>query len=562
VVGHVHGGEHAGDIGFVGVDGEFFFQVDDGIGEVVILKGQEGVVAPEVGLILVERASLVEEVAGRMPVFAALRLRGLTNEVGGGGIVFRYGRSGERGAGGFGGNELDEGFAFEAGVFEPLVIGLPLGGGDVLLEDSEFAVSSEDAVLELVRLVECGEGGLSVDGWREVGRPAFGEGHDGVVGRDVRNAELDRGDRRIFFVDVGEAYGGDLRNDAEVIPIAILIALVVVGELEGGDRVVGAGELGVGDFTGVAHGVGDTLRELIPLRGRDGADGLRDYDLLVAAEGHDDVGVGGARIVEGADGFEGVEEGKRRVFWSGFDLGIAGGGNDKGLLAADDGVEELEGRDFRSGVEPDGLAVDVGEGDGVVEGGGRRDGGIEGDAGADEDGVCVDAGGGEHGDQERGLVFAVAVLVAEDVAGVVRLEAADAKSYADVADLRANVGVDGAGLFVGRGFAGGEGGDLGADVVVGLSAGAFEGAVPGADLLPGVEVGPGDVGEGWVVVGAEGGIIVELEESVLFFAGGGRELGGLPVVDAFGCAVGGGGFVVGTPNLEVAVFGDVELDDF
>ena len=101
------------------------------------------------------------------------------------------------------------------------------------------------------------------------------------------------------------------------------------------------------------------------------------------------------------------------------------------------------------------------------------------------------------------------------------LEAADAEGYADVADLRADVGVDGAGLFVRGGFAGGEGGDLGADVVVGFGAGAFEGAIPGTDFLPAVEVGPGDVGEGRVVAGAEGGIVVELEESVLFLAGGG-----------------------------------------
>ncbi len=33
------------------------------------------------------------------------------------------------------GDELDVGFAVEAGVFEPLVVGLPLGGGEVLLED-------------------------------------------------------------------------------------------------------------------------------------------------------------------------------------------------------------------------------------------------------------------------------------------------------------------------------------------------------------------------------------------------------------------------------------------
>ena len=95
--------------------------------------------------------------------------------------------------------------------------------------------------------------------------------------------------------------------------------------------------------------------------------------------------------------------------------------------------------------------------------------------------------------------------------------AADAEGDADVADLRADVAVDGAGLFVGRGFAGGEVGDLGADVVVGLGAGAFEGAIPGADFLPGVEVGPGDVGEGGIVAWCRGsGLFSSLRRAFFF----------------------------------------------
>ena len=69
--------------------------------------------------------------------------------------------------------------------------------------------------------------------------------------------------------------------------------------------VVGAGELGVGDFAGEAHGVGDALHEFVPLRGRDGADGLAEGEFVIAPQVHDDVGVGGAFVVEGADGFEG-----------------------------------------------------------------------------------------------------------------------------------------------------------------------------------------------------------------------------------------------------------------
>ena len=55
------------------------------------------------------------------------------------------------------------------------------------------------------------------------------------------------------------------------------------------------------------------------------------------------MGVGGALVVEGADGFEAIDEGEGRVFGGGFDVGVAGGGDDEGLLVADDGVEEGEG---------------------------------------------------------------------------------------------------------------------------------------------------------------------------------------------------------------------------
>ena len=276
----------------------------------MILEGEEGVVAPEIGLIGIEGAGFVEESAGAGPVFAAFGLVGLADEVGGGGIVFGDRGLREGGSIGGGGDELDVGFAVEAGVLVPLVVVLPLGGGEVLLEDLDCAVGGEDAVLELVGLVEGGEGGFGVDGGREVGGPAFGEGHDGVVGLEVGCAEFDGGDGRIFLVDVGEADGRELREDAEVVPVAVLVALVVVGDVEGSGGVVGAGELGVGDLAGVGHGVGDALHEVVPLGGGDGADGLAEVDFVVAAEVHDDVGVGGAGVVEGADGFEVITEGK------------------------------------------------------------------------------------------------------------------------------------------------------------------------------------------------------------------------------------------------------------
>ncbi len=69
------------------------------------------------------------------------------------------------------------------------------------------------------------------------------------------------------------------------------------------------------------------------------------------------------------------------------------------------------------------------------------------------------------------------------------------------------------------------------------------------------------MGQGWVVTGAEDGVVVELKESVLVFAGDGNELGALPAIDAVGGGICDGGFVVGAPDLDVEIFGYVELDD-
>ena len=184
-------------------------------------------------------------------------------------------------------------------------------------------------------------------------------------------------------------------------------------------------------------------------------------------------------------------------------------GDDERLLVADGGEEQSVGGDLGGGVEPDGMAVDVGKVDGVVEGAGGWKLGDEGDAGADEDGVGVDARGAEHGDEQRRFVLAVAVLVVEDVAGLMRLIAADTEGHADVTDLGADEVVDGAGLVFRSRLASDEGGDAGANVVVGGGAGAFEGAVPGTDLGPGMEVGPGDVRWRWIVAGAERGVVFQ-----------------------------------------------------
>ena len=67
-------------------------------------------------------------------------------------------------------------------------------------------------------------------------------------------------------------------------------------------------------------------------------------------------------------------------------------------------------------------------GDHVIADDGGRVGIDDAAAGVDHDESAVNADGGEHGGEQGGFVFAVAVTIAEDVAGVVGLVAADAQS--------------------------------------------------------------------------------------------------------------------------------------
>jgi imidazoleglycerol phosphate dehydratase HisB len=53
--------------------------------------------------------------------------------------------------------------------------------------------------------------------------------------------------------------------------------------------------------------------------------------------------------------------------------------------------------------------------------------------------VGADADGLKHGDEQGGLVFAVTVAIAIDVAGIVRLPAADAPFDDEVADVLLDV---------------------------------------------------------------------------------------------------------------------------
>ena len=90
----------------------------------------------------------------------------------------------------------------------------------------------------------------------------------------------------------------------------------------------------------------------------------------------------------------------------------------------------------------------------------------------------------EHGAQQRGLVLAVAVAVAEDVIRRVGLQAADADLDADIADVALHVIGDGSGPSREVGLAGDEHFGLGAEVRCGLGAGRGQCGVPVADGGP------------------------------------------------------------------------------
>jgi hypothetical protein len=103
----------------------------------------------------------------------------------------------------------------------------------------------------------------------------------------------------------------------------------------------------------------------------------------------------------------------------------------------------------------------------------------------DHDEGAVDTDAGEHGREERGFVFAVAVAVAEDIAGEVGLIAADPHLDYEVADLFLDKLGDGFGLIVEVGLAGGEFLGFGCDLRRCSETIFGEVLIPLANALPG-----------------------------------------------------------------------------
>lgn len=166
---------------------------------------------------------------------------------------------------------------------------------------------------------------------------------------------------------------------------------------------------------------------------------------------------------------------------------------------------------------------------------GGRAGGDDAALRIDHDPRGVDTDGPEHGTEEGGFVFAIAVAGAKDIRCGVGLVAADADLDGDIADLALDEVADGFDAVAKVGFACDEFLRLGGDGGIGFVAVVGESFVPLADVFPvtaELRVGAG----GWAVVedvetggeaetvGGHGGVfevdggeVRELPEGAAFF---------------------------------------------
>ena len=128
-----------------------------------------------------------------------------------------------------------------------------------------------------------------------------------------------------------------------------------------------------------------------------------------------------------------------------------GGRNHQRLLLAQRVGQQAEGRDFAGRIHPDFFFVRHGQhGDDVIELRGRRNIRIELAAGIDQHRRGVQAFGLKQRGQQRVLVFAVAVLIVQNVGGGMRLVAPHAERKADVAEILRDEIIERLGLFPDR----------------------------------------------------------------------------------------------------------------
>ena len=366
-------------------------------------------------------------------------------------------------------------------------------------------------------------------GGRDAVAPFGGEGLVEFVGRGAGGVGRLGFGAEDFGEGVGElhlANGGD--GDGGIGDGAAGIG-EFEAEFEGSVEVGGRGEFVLVEFgveVGFAGVVFEGFTEFFRVGG---GVGFAEADGGVGAEGSgfDDAGfaLGGEDDFAGFDGeiIAGEEGG-------GAEEGGGGGVGDEGEAVAVGGGEGAGGGVGGGGVDPEGgCAGDVD--DGVIEAAEAGVGGvdIEAGAGGEEGDMGVDIAGAEHGDEEGGFVFAIAVVAFENVGGGGGDEGGFADFEAGVADLAVEGGEGGAEDFVAGGV-GRDGGEEGGDVG-GADLGIDLGGVVGGDGLPVFAGGDFEAGAGAVVGGEKGlgggrGGESGLFDVVSYYAGGFGAAGG------------------------------------
>ena len=128
----------------------------------------------------------------------------------------------------------------------------------------------------------------------------------------------------------------------------------------------------------------------------------------------------------------------------------------------------------------------------MIEDSGRRNIGDRRDAHADEGGRGGETFRAQERFEERVFIFAIAVLVGENLGGGVGLIAADAEVDANITRVRGYELINGAHLVFGRFGVFGEFGGAGTESVVRLRLSESEAAIPVPHLSPAMERRPGD----------------------------------------------------------------------
>ena len=208
------------------------------------------------------------------------------------------------------------------------------------------------------------------------------------------------------------------------------------------------------------------------------------HHFRIAAEREADVGVERPQIVDCALHRRDLRVRNRGLGGYFRQNGLAVGGHHQGLLLSQRGQQHAEWSDLGGRVQPDLLVSRPQVADDMIELEGRGKGRVDVSRDGGQGRLHVQTRDLRHCGQQRALVLAVAVLIAEDFRRGMGLIAPRAERQTDVAELLRDEAVDRA-EFVGPvGQVLGELRHLGPHGVTGRSPVAFQIRVPVADLAP------------------------------------------------------------------------------